>query len=222
MMENVLITGGSRGIGRSISEIFKRNGFKVFIPTRNELNLENRESIQNFINNNQHIYFSVIVNCAGINELSSLENITQSNIDKTLQINLVSPLLLIQGFVNSMKNQRYGKIVNIGSIWSVVSKINRTTYSMSKHGLDGITKTLSIELAPYNILVNTVCPGFTLTDLTKQNNTEQEISDISNQIPLRRMANPVEISEVVFFLASKNNSYVTGQKIIVDGGFTNL
>jgi 3-oxoacyl-[acyl-carrier protein] reductase len=221
-MENVLITGGSRGIGRSISEIFKRNGFKVFIPTRNELNLENRESIQNFINNNQHIYFSVIVNCAGINELSSLENITQSNIDKTLQINLVSPLLLIQGFVNSMKNQRYGKIVNIGSIWSVVSKINRTTYSMSKHGLDGITKTLSIELAPYNILVNTVCPGFTLTDLTKQNNTEQEISDISNQIPLRRMANPVEISEVVFFLASKNNSYVTGQKIIVDGGFTNL
>ena len=83
-----------------------------------------------------------------------------------------------------------------------------------------MTNTLAVELAEYNVLVNTVCPGFTLTELTKKNNTDEEISNISSEIPIKRMALPREIAEVVYFLGSDKNTYLTGQKIAVDGGYT--
>lgn len=219
-MNNVLITGASRGIGKAISNIFSNNNFRILCPTRNELDLNNRKSVSDFIFKYKDNYFDVIVNCAGINIINTLDKLDYEDIDSTLQINLISPLIIIKAFVQQMKNNHYGKIVNIGSIWSVVSKSGRTTYSMSKHGLDGITKTLALELAPYNILINTVCPGFTNTEMTIQNNSPKEIIKIENLIPLRRMASPNEIAEIVYFLCSKKNSYITGQKIIVDGGFT--
>ena len=83
-----------------------------------------------------------------------------------------------------------------------------------------MTNTLAVELAPYGILVNTVCPGFTLTELTYQNNSSEQIAAISKEIPLGRMAEPYEIAELIYFLGSRKNTYVTGQKITVDGGFT--
>ena len=83
-----------------------------------------------------------------------------------------------------------------------------------------MTSALSLEFAPYHILVNTVCPGFTLTELTKKNNSKEEIQQISKEIPLQRMAQPEEIAEVIYFLGSEKNTYLTGQKIVVDGGFT--
>ena len=138
----------------------------------------------------------------------------------TMNINLIAPILLLKGFTPKMKEQRYGRIVNIGSIWSVVSKEGRCTYSASKNGIHGVTNTLAVELAPYNILVNTVCPGFTLTELTYKNNTEEQINSISEQIPMKRMAKPDEIAKVVYFLSCKDNTYLTGQKIVVDGGYT--
>jgi 3-oxoacyl-[acyl-carrier protein] reductase len=110
--------------------------------------------------------------------------------------------------------------VNVGSIWAVVSKKGRGLYSAVKNGLHGITNTLALELGEYNVLVNTVCPGFTLTELTKKNNAATEIQQISDKIPLKRMAKPEEIAEFIFFLCSDNNTYITGQKICIDGGFT--
>jgi 3-oxoacyl-[acyl-carrier protein] reductase len=140
----------------------------------------------------------------------------------TLQINLVAPLRLVRGLVAGMMARRYGRIVNISSIWSVVSKPHRITYAASKSGLNGLTRTLAVELAPHNILVNAVAPGYVLTEMTRQNNTEADLEAIRRTIPAQRLAGPDEIAEVVAFLCSEANSYLTGQTLLVDGGFTCL
>ena len=102
----------------------------------------------------------------------------------------------------------------------LVSKRGRTVYSASKHGIHGLTKTLAVELAEHNILVNTVCPGFTLTELTRKNNTPEQIKEISLEIPMQRMAQPEEIASAICYLVSEQNTYLTGQLIAVDGGYT--
>ena len=137
-----------------------------------------------------------------------------------LEVNLKSPIRILRALVPQMKVQQYGRIVNIGSIWSVVSKRGRAVYSVTKHGIHGLTKTLAVELAGHNVLVNTVCPGFTLTELTRKNNTQEQIDEISKEIPLGRMANPEEIASAVCYLVSERNTYLTGQLIAVDGGYT--
>lgn len=216
----VLITGASRGIGKEIAKIFQENGFEVITPTRQEMDLASIDSVNAYVDKMHNTTFDVIINNAGINEISEVDKINEKNLMDTMNINLIAPILLLKGFTPKMKEQRYGRIVNIGSIWSVVSKEGRCTYSASKNGIHGVTNTLAVELAPYNILVNTVCPGFTLTELTYKNNTEEQINSISEQIPMKRMAKPDEIAKVVYFLSSKDNTYLTGQKIVVDGGYT--
>jgi 3-oxoacyl-[acyl-carrier protein] reductase len=121
-----------------------------------------------------------------------------------------------------MKAKGYGRIVNITSIWSVVSRSGRSLYSLTKWGIIGLTKTLSIELAENNILVNSVAPGFTKTDLTESTNSKEELKTINSQIPMKRMAEPIEIANLVAFLSSNLNTYITGQNIVIDGGYTNV
>lgn len=215
-----LVTGASRGIGKEIALLFEEKGYEVYKPTREEMDLCSEDSVERYIEKNRAVTFDVIVNNAGINDTNEIESITDEEIQNMLQTNLIAPIKLLRGFVGNMKEQKYGRIVNIGSIWAVVSKSGRSIYSATKNGIHGITNTLAVELAPYNILVNTVCPGFTMTELTKKNNTIKEIEDISAEIPMGRMAEPREIAEIVFFLCSKQNTYLTGQKITVDGGFT--
>lgn len=215
-----LITGASRGIGKVTAQKFINEGYEVYAPTRSELDLADDISIEKYIEKYKDVKFDVIVNNAGINDINLIENITDNEIENMFQVNLLGPIKLLRGFVNGMKQKNYGRIINIGSIWAVVSKEGRSIYSATKNGIHGITNSLAIELAPYNILVNTVCPGFTLTELTKKNNSEQEIATISKQIPMGRMAEPKEIAEVVYFLGSDFNTYVTGQKIVVDGGYS--
>lgn len=220
-MSNVtaLVTGASRGIGAAIAEKFLQEGLTVLAPPRNELDLTSNSSIEYFIKNLVQPV-DILVNNAGINILSDIQEVSDRDIQDTLQVNLVAPMKLIKGIASQMMTRRYGRIVNISSVWSIVSKKRRLTYSASKAGLNGLTRTLAIELAPYNILVNSVAPGFVNTELTRQNNSEQEISAISDTIPLQRLAEPKEIAEVVFFLCSEHNTYITGQLITVDGGFT--
>ncbi len=219
-MRKVLITGGSRGIGKAIAKKFAQNGYNVVTPSRAEMDLSSEASVNKYIEDNKNVYFDVIVNNAGINDINILEDITDEEIHLMMQVNLISPIILLRGFAGQMKKNNYGRIVNIGSIWSVVSKSGRCVYSATKNGIHGVTNTLAIELAPYNILVNTVCPGFTLTELTRKNNSPETIQEIAKDIPLGRMAEPDEIAEVVFFLGDQQNSYLTGQKIVVDGGFS--
>ncbi len=218
-MKNVLVTGGSRGIGKAVCEKFASQGYKVTAPSRQELDLMNNSSIENYIENNKNVVFDVIVNNAGINPVNEVEEIKDEDFDDAVQVNLKAPYKIIKGFVSGMKKQNYGRIINISSIWGVVSKEGRMTYSATKYGINGITNSLAVELGQYNILVNSVCPGYVATELTKQNVPEETAEKIKKLIPLGRFAEPEEIAEVVYFLASENNTYITGQKIVIDGGY---
>lgn len=214
------ITGGSRGIGKKIAEQLEKEGYEVYAPTRKELDLSDISSVERFVSEHATDIYDVIVNNAGINDINDIENVTDDEIERAMQINLISPMKLLRAFVPGMKSRKYGRVVNIGSIWGIVSKRGRVVYSTTKHGIHGLTKTLAVELAEYNILVNTVCPGFTLTELTRKNNTLEQIEAISQEIPMKRMAEPEEIADAVCYLVSERNTYLTGQLIAVDGGYT--
>ena len=217
-----LITGASRGIGFCIAEYLRKKGYNVFAPSHQELDLNDDKSVSNFLQKNNDIYFEVLINNAGLNEIADIEFIEDEKLSTMMNVNLISPLKLIRGIIPNMKKHNYGRIVNIGSIWGGVSKPGRSVYSMTKRGIHGLTQTASVELAKYNILVNTVCPGFTLTELTRKNNDVEQMKEICKKIPIGRMAEPEEQAKVVCYLASAENTYITGQQIFVDGGYTAL
>jgi 3-oxoacyl-[acyl-carrier protein] reductase len=218
MRRTALITGASRGIGASITERLGRDGISLLTPNRSELDLLSNDSIESYLTSlDQPV--DILVNNAGINYLASIDEITPDKLEVMLQVNLTAPIRLTQGVVSRMKSNMYGRIINISSVFGIVSRERRLMYSATKTGLIGITKTLALELGRYNILVNAVAPGYVMTELTRQNNTEQELENICKTIPLGRLAEPNEIAEVVAFLCSERNSYITGQTIVVDGGF---
>lgn len=162
----------------------------------------------------------VVVNNAGINPLALATDVTDRDLDDTLQVNLTGPLHILRRLIPQMKQRRYGRIVNISSIWSVISKPMRLSYSVSKSGINALTRSLALELAPFDVLINAVAPGFVNTDLTRQNNPPQELRAIARSIPIGRLAEPAEIAELVAFLCSERNTYVTGQTILIDGGYS--
>lgn len=215
-----LITGGSRGIGKATVEMFERHGYDVLAPSRAELDLSNPDSVEQFVGDHRGEPLDTIINNAGINDLTLIEEADDETIARMIEVDLLSPIRLLRGFVPSLKSSQAGRVVNIGSIWAAVSKPGRGLYSAAKHGMHGITNALALELAEHGVLVNTVCPGFTATELTTQNNTPEQIAAIERDVPLGRMARPEEIAAAVYWLGSQENSYITGQKILVDGGFT--
>ena len=219
-MRTVLITGGSRGIGAATAKRFQEAGYTVIAPTHSELDLSSRESIKHYLDSSKDTPFDSVINNAGINPINQLEDIGDEDLYQTMEINLVAPILLLRGMVGAMKKRGYGRIVNIGSIWGVVSKEKRAVYAVTKNGLHGLTNTLAIELGPFGILVNTLCPGYTNTELTKKNVSQTTADAIAQDIPLRRFAEPEEIAEMIYFLGSERNTYITGQRIVVDGGYT--
>jgi 3-oxoacyl-[acyl-carrier protein] reductase len=117
-----------------------------------------------------------------------------------------------------MVHQKYGRIINIGSIWIDLAKPGRLAYSASKNALHSLTKALTAEYAQYNILSNTISPGFILTDLTTQNNTPEELEKLKENIPIKRLGLPSEIAKLVYLL-SIENTYISGQNIKIDGGY---
>lgn len=216
-----LITGASRGIGEAIAVRFKDLGANVLSPARSELDLSSDSSVDAYLAN-LNVPVDILVNNAGINPLAGITELTDRDINETLKVNLVTPLRLTRGVVPGMVERRYGRIVNISSIWGSISKPGRLAYSISKTGLNGMTRSLAVELSQFNILVNAVAPGFVNTALTKQNNSPAELEAIARELPARRLAEPEEIAEIVCFLGSAKNSFTTGQVILTDGGYSCL
>ena len=234
--KTVVITGGTRGIGKAIAECFLECEANVIITGRSEkkplninsninycsLDLESKASVDKFLNFLSSLKkIDAFVNNAGINLINDLENITDEDFDKVLSINLRSPFILSKHVSNLMKDEG-GKIVNISSIWSKITKKGRVTYIASKSGLAGLTRGLATDLAEHNILVNTISPGFVETELTRKSLSEFEIKNLYKKIPLERFAQATEIANFVVFICSDLNTYMTGQNIVIDGGYSNV
>lgn len=220
-MHRALITGASRGIGKAIKDLFEERGIEVVYPTRSQMNLSSNKNIREYLENHGNIdNIDILINCAGINNLASLDEMTEEKLQEMVQINLLSQTMLIKYLSSNMKKKNYGRIINFASIWSDFSKEKRIMYSISKSGVKGLTTAAAVELSKYNILVNAVAPGFVKTEMTTQNNTPEQIASIAQDLPIRRLAEPSEIAELVYFLASEKNSFITGQTIYIDGGFS--
>jgi 3-oxoacyl-[acyl-carrier protein] reductase len=215
-----LVTGGSRGIGAAIAKALSAAGVDVWLPSRRELDLASPESIEGFLAAHCSSGVDILVNNAGVNHLRSLEEVDSSVWSEMMQVNLTAPLKLCQGLSPGMRKLGWGRILNVSSIYSLVTKEKRSCYSATKAGLNGLTRTLALELAPDSILVNSLCPGFVDTELTRKNNPPEALTAIGASIPLGRLASPDELAGVAAFLVSEGNSYLTGQTIVVDGGFT--
>jgi 3-oxoacyl-[acyl-carrier protein] reductase len=166
-----------------------------------------------------HAGVDILVNNAGINLLCAIEGIDDDTFAEMIAVNLQGPLTLIRELAPHMKRQGFGRIVNISSIWGLRSKERRTLYSSTKFALNGATKALARELGGHGILVNAVCPGYVNTELTRTNVPPAEQEAIKRTIPLGRFAEPGEIARLVRWLVSGENTYLTGQALVIDGGF---
>lgn len=218
-MRTVLITGAARGIGKAIAEQFSSHGWNLLTPARSELDLARDESVERFCQRLADSHVDALVNNAGINYLGALAEIEEHRWNEMLQVNITAPRRLIDAVAAKMRVTGWGRIVGISSIFGIVSRERRAAYSVTKAALNALTRAAAIELGAHKILVNTVCPGYVETDLTRANNSPEEIAAICKTIPLQRLATPREIAKVVYFLCSEENTYITGQSIVVDGGF---
>lgn len=207
----VLVTGGSRGIGKATVDLFKNKGHEVIAPTRKELDLtEKHIQLEN-------TNFDIIINNAGINILNGITNSTYQK--EIMQVNYFSSLSIVQQCLPYMTKQNYGRIINIGSIWINLAKPMRLAYAVSKNALHTLTKMIAVEYSQYNILSNTVSPGYIETDLTLHNRTSDELQQICEKTPLGRLGQPHEIAKTIYHLTVEN-TFITGQNIIIDGGYS--
>ena len=235
-----LITGGSRGIGKAIALKFAKEGYNLVInyvssntdveELRKEFNQYNAETlfIKTDVTNlkdcedmvkiaiDKFEKIDVLVNNAGITKDNLLMRMKEEEFDKVISINLKGTFNVTKAVTPYMMKKREGKIVNISSVVGISGNAGQCNYSASKAGIIGFTKSIAKELASRNILSNAVAPGFIATDMTSilSDTVKQNINE---QIPLKRMGSAEEIAETVYFLGSKNNTYITGQVINVDG-----
>ena len=229
------MTGASRGIGAALARAFRAEGARV-IGTRTGAHSNDDGSCQEWIDadfarmNDIHSCADdarrcapdILVNNAGINKISPFTDIDPEDFLRIQQVNVFAPFLLCQAAIPGMKERRWGRIVNIASVWGKVSKRYRASYSASKFALDGLTVSLAAEYAADGILANCVSPGIINTELTQRVLGEDGIRDIVTSIPSKRLGEADEIARLVLWLASDENTYLAGQNIAIDGGFTRV
>jgi 3-oxoacyl-[acyl-carrier protein] reductase len=163
-----------------------------------------------------------LINNAGINKIGEFASIDIDDFDQIIKVNLRAPFLLCQSVIPNMKANQWGRIVNITSIFGHITKECRAPYSSSKFALDGMTAALAAEVSEYGILANSVGPGFIDTDLTRNVLGEKGILELKNKIPMKRLGHTKEIASLVSWLVSEENTYMAGQNIIIDGGFSRV
>lgn len=239
--KNVLVTGGSRGIGRAIALELAREGANVVLTyISNEdrakevigevesygvkglaikADVSNEEEVNSMIEivNSEIGGIDILVNNAGITKDNLLIRMKTKDWDDVINTNLKGVYLCTKAVVRGMMKKRYGKIVNIASVVGISGNAGQGNYSASKAGIIGFTKSIAKELGGRGININGVAPGFVETDMTNVLN-EKIKEEMLNQIPLKRFARPEDIADVVAFLCSEKANYITGQIINVDGG----
>jgi 3-oxoacyl-[acyl-carrier protein] reductase len=214
-----LVTGASRGIGRAVAARFEELGARVRAPPRAELDLADSASVDRYLARlDQPI--DILVNDAGVNRLAGLVETDDDLLRDTLEVNLIAPLRIARALAPSMAERGWGRVVNVTSVWTVVARERRLPYIVSKTGLNGLTRAMAVEFGSRGVLVNAVAPGFVMTEMTTRNNTPEQLQAIAKGVPLRRLAEPDEIAELVAFLASARNSFMTGQVLVCDGGYS--
>lgn len=237
----VVLTGAAQGIGASIARVFSEQGASLALIDRQEdalktlvaelkeknenvsyytFDITDKAAVKESINSIKEQYgrIDVLVNNAGITRDSMSYKMTEENWDSVIDVNLKAPFLLIQEVFPIMKEQKDGAILNASSV-SSEGNVGQANYAASKAGLIGMTKSLALEFARYNVRVNCIAPGFTETEMIKTIPDEVK-AKIVERVPMRRLAQPEEIADAYLFLASDNAKFITGQTLFVDGGLT--
>lgn len=229
---NILVTGASKGIGNVIAHELQKNA-QVFVCARNEDALKvfgegnycvcdlfgDLSKLKTFIENNN---IDVVINNAGEYIYSELENMSEADIKRIYTVNLQAPAQIISYVIPYMKKNKWGRIINIGSISGVMGEPFASIYSSSKAGLIGLSKALALELAEFNITVNTINPGWVDTQLGAESIEKSEFSrdEIMECIPQKRFVEPIEVADLCKYLISENAKGITGQSINLCAGLS--
>ncbi|MBP1991271.1 elongation factor P 5-aminopentanone reductase [Paenibacillus eucommiae] len=240
--QTVLITGGSRGIGAAIAQRFASVGMNVIIhylqshEAANEVargcmkygskvltvsaDIRSKEQIIKMREKLEQrgMIPDIVVNNAGISHYGLLSDVTEEVWDQVMSINLKGTFLCTQAFIPHMISNKYGRIINVSSIWGISGASCEVVYSTAKGGMNAFTKALAKELAPSSITVNAVAPGAVDTEMMNAFQ-EEEKTALQQEIPAGRFALPEEIASLVYFLALPESGYITGQIISPNGGW---
>jgi len=232
--KKVVVTGGTRGIGRAIAEGFIAEGAEVLITGTKPragwwddvsacqyfaCDFAESDQVSGLQNLLKTLKVDILVNNAGIFSTAKIQETDPQVWQEMLQVNLTLPLLLMKTAAENMKENKWGRIVNVGSIAGIISREGLGMYSSTKAGLAGLTRAVALELAEHNVLVNCVCPAYTDTDMLKSL-SEEDRNTLLQKVPLRRFGKPEDVARVVLFLASEANQFLTGQETVVDGAVT--
>lgn len=228
----ILVTGGSRGIGKAIFEELSKE-HSVYITGRNEETLKTANAAGYFVcdftkdikglcDYIKETGFDCVINNAGEYTYGDVDKMSKNDIERIYKTNLIAPVRIISAAVTYMKEKKFGRIVNIGSISGVMGEAYASLYSSSKSGLIGLTKALALELAEFNITVNTINPGWVDTELADNSIERSEFSkeEITSCIPQHRFVSPEEIAGLVKYLISDGAKGLTGQSINLCAGLS--
>lgn len=227
-----IVTGGTQGIGKGIADKLSSYGAKVVVCARKEkatkhhfikCDVSNNREVQKMVDEviKKFKKIDILVNNAGIYPFVNLKDMTEEQWDQVLRVNLKGVYNCTHYVIPHMMKQKYGRIVSIASIAGVVVGFpGLTHYSASKGGIMGFTRAAALELAPYKITVNAVAPGAINTPGESTVSTKEVVAQTVKMIPEARMGKPADIAETVAFLVSNGSEYITGQTIVVDGGYT--
>lgn len=231
---NILVTGASRGIGKTIAKSLQSYG-NVYVTARNEEKLKEFGNEMYFVCDLskeddliklgdfiQEKKIDILVNNAGEYTYCGIEDTEISKLNEMLSINLKAPIYLMHSAVPHMKENKFGRIINIGSISGVMGEAYASMYSATKAGLIGLSKATGLELAEFGITVNTINPGWVDTELGKSSIEDSEFSEeeILESIPQRRFVKPEEIAGLVKYLISEEAKGITGQSINICAGLS--
>ncbi len=236
-MKTVLITGGSRGIGRAMVELFSKSGYAVAFTYKSSENeakslAESTGALAIRADNTSEgdVVHAVeacgerfgkidcLINNAGISAFSLFTDITLDDWNEMLSTNLTGAFLYSKAVIPGMVSRKYGRIINITSMWGLVGSSCEVHYSTAKAGLIGMTKALAKELGPSGITVNAIAPGVINTEMNKALSRE-DMDLLIDETPLMRIGEPCDVASAALFLASDEASFITGDVLNVSGGY---